>query len=45
MKDVRQFQARFRAWLGPNREARIRAVARQAGYTEVVKCGKRIGRV
>jgi hypothetical protein len=33
MKNIRRFQERFRAWLGPNPEARIRVVARRAGYT------------
>jgi hypothetical protein len=33
MKDVKQFQERFRSWLDPDREAKIKLVARESGYT------------
>jgi hypothetical protein len=33
MKNVRQFQERFRAWLGPNPEAKARIMARLSGYS------------
>jgi hypothetical protein len=33
MKEVRRFQERFRAWLGPNPKAKIGIVARRSGYT------------
>jgi hypothetical protein len=32
-EDVRQFQKRFRVWLGPNPETGARIVARRSGYS------------
>lgn len=33
MRNVRQFQERFRTWLSPAPEVKIRIIARRSGYT------------